>query len=296
MLLSMTGYASFTGPVSFSRAGQQGVFIELKTLNTRFFEVVVKLPSNLSSLELPITKILQEKLIRGRVYFNLRLDNKAGIIDSIAPSWSVVDQYLQATRAIKEKYNVGGDLSLAELIQLPNVLVAQESVLTAEDEQAILELVSRAADDVNKTRQQEGARLETDFDSIFKACANKIAIVEKEFDQAIAQQKEEIKQQMINHPPTADQPNQHLEELQSGLRKMDIHEEITRFKSHLASINPILSTKTPEKGKHIDFILQELLRETNTMMAKCPAYSVSAAGIEIKVSLEKAREQVQNIV
>ena len=74
----MTGYASFTGPVAFSRAGTQGVFIELKTLNTRFFEVVVKLPSNLSSLELPITKILQEKLIRGRVFFKMRLDNKAG--------------------------------------------------------------------------------------------------------------------------------------------------------------------------------------------------------------------------
>jgi uncharacterized protein (TIGR00255 family) len=77
---------------------------------------------------------------------------------------------------------------------------------------------------------------------------------------------------------------------------MDIHEEITRFASHIESVKPLLDQPVFEKGKRLDFILQELLRETNTMMAKCPSYGISSLCIDIKVELEKAREQVQNIL
>ena len=80
------------------------------------------------------------------------------------------------------------------------------------------------------------------------------------------------------------------------LKKMDIHEEITRFKSHLDGVAVFLKASTIEKGKRLDFTLQELLRETNTMMAKSSAFPISTACIDIKVELEKAREQVQNIV
>jgi uncharacterized protein (TIGR00255 family) len=77
---------------------------------------------------------------------------------------------------------------------------------------------------------------------------------------------------------------------------MDIHEEIIRFASHIDSVKPLLDKAAFEKGKRLDFILQELLRETNTMMAKCPSYDISSSCIDIKVELEKAREQVQNIL
>jgi uncharacterized protein (TIGR00255 family) len=78
---------------------------------------------------------------------------------------------------------------------------------------------------------------------------------------------------------------------------MDIQEEITRFNSHLKSVSNVFADKlVQEKGKHLDFILQELLREINTLMAKCPNFNISSIGVDIKVELEKVREQIQNIV
>ena len=87
-----------------------------------------------------------------------------------------------------------------------------------------------------------------------------------------------------------------LEDLYGVLNKIDVHEEITRFQSHLKSIDSLFANERREKGKRLDFILQELLRETNTTMAKCSNYDISSMCVDIKVELEKAREQVQNIV
>lgn len=292
----MTGYCSLTEQVPLQSAGTVSMTIEIKTLNGRFFEVVSKLPSSLGGLELPMTAILQEKLIRGRVYLSIRFDDKQNSLDVITPSWPLIDQYVQVIQAIKDKYQLSGDLVVADLVNLPNVLVAQENALTEKDGQLILALVTKAADMVLSTRIAEGNRLEKDFTRIFDSCAEKIALVEKSFKQAMEHYTELVKQALEKHtdPNT---PNVLAEELQVTLKKIDIHEEITRFKSHLASISPILQSPQIEKGKRLDFILQELMRETNTTMAKCSAaYQVSATCIDIKVELEKAREQIQNIV
>ena len=294
--MSMTGYCSLTEQVPLQAAGTVSITVEIKTLNGRFFEVVPKIPSSLSSLELPMTLLLQEKLIRGRVFLSIRFDDKQRNFDVVTPSWPLIDQYVQAIQAIKDKYKLTGDLVVADLVSLPNVLVAQENALTEQDGRVILALVAKAADMVVATRTAEGNRLEKDFEKIFASCAEKIATVEKSFKQAMEHYTELVKQALEKHTdPTT--PNLLAEELQMTLKKIDIHEEITRFKSHLASIEPILKSSQIEKGKRLDFILQELMRETNTTMAKCSAaYQVSATCIDIKVELEKAREQIQNIV
>jgi uncharacterized protein (TIGR00255 family) len=291
----MTGFYSLTEQVKLPSIGNVAVSVEIKTLNSRFFEVVAKMPSCLSYLELPLTTMLQEKLIRGRVYLNIRFDNKQNGFEVVSPSWQAIEQYLSAVKAIKAKHPVSGELSIADLIRLPNVLVAQENPLWNEDAKLLTELVAKVADIVARMRTEEGNRLEKDFAKIFKSCADKIAIVQKEFDIIINKYKEELRQAMEENSKS-EQPDPHIEELQITLRKTDIHEELTRFKSHLASVDPILNSASHEKGKRLDFILQELMRETNTMMAKCPAYQVGTVGIDIKVELEKAREQVQNIV
>lgn len=296
MLMSMTGYCSLTEQISLQCAGTISMTIEIKTLNGRFFEVVPKLASSLGSLEMPMASLLQEKLIRGKVYLNARFDDKQRSLAVITPSWSVIDQYVSATQAIKEKYKLAGELVISDLVQLPNVLVAEENALTQSDGEVILALIAKAADKVVSMRMEEGKRLEKDFQSLFALCAEKIVLVEKSFKEATAHYTELIKQALAAHTdPNA--PNVLAEELQVTLKKLDIHEEITRFRSHLESIAPILQSPNREKGKRLDFILQELMRETNTTMAKCSAaYQVSALCIDIKVALEKAREQIQNIV
>jgi uncharacterized protein (TIGR00255 family) len=291
----MTGYCSLNEQLQLSVCGAVGVTIELKTLNGRFLEVVAKLPSGLSRLEIPLSNLLQEKLLRGRVYFNMRFSDSSRTLTTMMPAWSTIDNYVQASKDIKKKYHFEQELTLVDLMQLPDVFAAQEGGLSAEDEKAILALIAKAADALMRMRKEEGERLEQDFVNIFAMCATKINDIEQASQQVVEQYKAEL-HQAIAANQHSDKPDVHIEELQVALRKIDIHEEITRFKSHLASIDPILKSPQFEKGKKLDFILQELLRETNTMMAKSPSYQVSTAGIDIKVELEKAREQIQNIV
>ena len=291
----MTGYCSLNEQVQLPHAGSVAMTIELKTLNGRFFEVVAKLPSSMSHLELPINALLQEKLTRGRVYINVRIDDKQHKLSVIEPSWYIIDQYFNATQSIKAKYNLSGELTIANLISMPDVFVSQEGALSPDDEKIVLAQVEKAAEIVMRARMEEGSRLEKDFEKIFRNCTEKIAGIESNFNEVIGGYKEQLRQ-LLSESSNAEPQNPLIDELQVILRKIDIHEEITRFKSHLASVGPVFKAAALEKGKRLDFILQELLRETNTMMAKCAVFPVSSLCIDIKVELEKAREQVQNIV
>lgn len=295
MLMSMTGYTSISEQVHLSSLGSVSVTIELKTLNARFFEVVSKIGTLLGHLEIPITSIFQEKLIRGKIYINIRFDDKTRGVGVVAPAWPVIEQYIQGARSIKEKFKLQDDVSLNTLLRLEDVFVMQETVLTDEDNNILLNLITKAVDMVVTMREAEGKHLSKDFEEIFKRCQQYIIEVEKSFQRAVEHHTKILKQLLAEQKEEEEQDTQ-IDELQTTLRKIDIHEEITRFKSHLASINSILKSTQIEKGRRLDFIMQELLRETNTMMAKCPAYEVNSTCIDIKVELEKAREQIQNIV
>ena len=295
MLISMTGYVSKNQQLALSKAGALNLTIELKSLNGRFFEVVSKLPSSFNHLEVPIAALLQEKLVRGRVYLNIKLQDVNAQLTHITPAWALIDQYMQAADAMHKRYNVAAELSVKDLMHLPDVLVAEENVLVPDDEKAILECIAQAADAVMRMRKEEGLRLEKDFEKIFEKSAQKLDQIKQAFSQESEKLKEKLKDLMAAAQPASGSISE-VDEMQNSLRRMDIHEEITRFASHLASVKPLLAAPDYEKGKRLDFIFQELFRETNTMMAKCPAFGIGAAGIDIKVGLEKAREQVQNIL
>ncbi|MBM3893292.1 DUF1732 domain-containing protein [Candidatus Dependentiae bacterium] len=311
MLVSMTGYCSKNQKISFPHAGDVHLTIELKTLNGRFFEVVNKLPSCLSHLEIVSNALLQEKLIRGRVYLNIRFVGGAGKLAQISPSWPIIEQYVQAANAIQAQYKLPGELNITEIMRMPEVFESIESPLTPDDEQVLLAALHEVLAAVVKTRHEEGIRLEKDFTAIFTRCADKLAHIKTAFAQEVANAKEKIREFVATQAAAGETtssseantpqqnnytPHNQVDEMQIALRKMDIHEEIIRFASHIESVKPLLDKAALEKGKRLDFILQELLRETNTMMAKCPSYDISSACIDIKVELEKAREQVQNIL
>jgi len=296
VLISMTGYCSKNLQITLPNAGTMQAAIEIKTLNGRFFEVVSKLPSSLSRLELIFNALLQEKLVRGRVYLSIRQQSVTGKLAQVNPSWAVIEQYVQAAKAMQQKYGLTGELSVVDVMRMPEALLADESVMTEQDEQALLAALSSVVDSVVAMRREEGARLEKDFQAIFVRCAERLAAIKAAFADEVAKAKAELNDLMQQHAAAGNEQRPEVDEMQSALRKMDIHEEIVRFASHLDSVKPLLDKATLEKGKRLDFILQELLRETNTMMAKCLSYAVSAACIDIKVDLEKAREQVQNIL
>lgn len=295
MLLSMTGFASKTASLHFAEAGDVTLAVELKSINSRFFEVVSKLPSMFNALEVKIIQQLQHKLLRGRVYLTVKFVEDGDSFENVVLSTKAVEDYLEISKKIKKNYNIAGELTLHDLLSLPNVFVTTRPNLTQKTEKLILGFIETVADDLLKTREEEGAQLEKDLRKRFKICGQEMAKIQKEAILCIERLKKDIEQKR-QHEEGDELARLQLEDAYILLNKIDVHEEITRFESHLKSVEVLLESTQTDKGKRLDFILQELLRETNTTMAKCSNFDISSHCVNIKVELEKAREQVQNIV
>jgi len=293
----MTGFGSELVTVEVAGMGRVCLAIEIKTINARFFEAACKLPNVLSALEIKLISVLQKKLLRGRVYLTVKFGEDNEVFENLEPSLKNVQAYLSAAKTINNAYGVSGELTVKDLFILPNIFVSTKTALNEEHEQLIISLVERVADRVMHTRAEEGGALRKDFNARFSACRSSIVRIGNLFEVIMANLKQAIDEKLVQYQTEpSDQLKIQLDDLYSTLNKCDIHEEITRFNSHLTAVETLLANEQVEKGKRLDFILQELLRETNTIMAKCTNYDISSVGVDIKVELEKAREQVQNII
>ncbi|MCB9493801.1 MAG: YicC family protein [Epsilonproteobacteria bacterium] len=296
MLVSMTGFCSQSVTLELEEFGTLVLSIDLKSFNTRYFEAVCKWPSIFNHLEVKVIRLLQDKLLRGRVYLSVRVEGDSSIFENIVPSLNTAKGYIQAIDKIAQHTQVSPTINMADLVRLPGVFIEQKKNLSEKDETQILQSITQVAEHLLTVRLAEGRRLQDDFEKIMVTCSSKIDQINGHFLKFMSGQKEKAKQLAGQDLDGDEQARVQRDDLFSMLNKIDIHEEIVRFKSHLTELKSFLLSEKNEKGKRIDFILQELLRETNTMMAKCSQYEISSRCVDIKVELEKAREQVQNIV
>jgi uncharacterized protein (TIGR00255 family) len=296
-LYSMTGFASKTFVLTTPSGERSSISMNLKSLNSRFFEASVKLPLGLSHLETTIIKQFKETLRRGHIYFTAYLSNANVFEGSITPAMTIIDSYMHAIDAIKDKYNLSDPTKLDHILRLPNIFSKEEQQLDEESTQQILNAVTELINKVMEDRGEEGDTLSIDL-------RNRVAIIQKEMI-SITQRAhafvEEWKKKVhatLQEIGADDNliANAQKSGLYSMLDKIDIHEEITRLNSHLDHLIAHLSSQEPEKGKRLDFTLQELGREINTIAAKCSDSTISTHAINVKVEIEKMREQIQNIV
>ncbi len=298
MIRSMTGFASKLVTLTLADdGGKVNLTINLKSLNSRFFEASCKLPHQISTLETELIKILKNKLHRGHIYLTMHIDNQNLFKGDVEPSIKVIDGYLKAIDKIKERFSLGGAITIDDLVQLPNVFSIEEQEIDDASKKLILDTVSSIADDLMTMQTHEGARLEKDMEQRLAIMEKEILLIEKASAVHMAAQKEKVQATLRELETDVSK----LAELQKNaayvmLDKIDIHEEIVRFKSHLKELNNQLKSAELEKGKRIDFILQELAREINTIAAKCSDATIGSHAINVKVEIEKTREQVQNIV
>lgn len=292
----MTGSTSKVETITLPSFGKVVIAIEIKTVNARFFEVICKIPSALSSLETSIINRLQRTLYRGKTYFVLRIVEGAASIEEIIPCIATAQAYVMAAQKIGDACKLEGRISINDLFRMPDVFAALQKELKDQDIKQIFTCIDSAIEQLQNTRLAEGTELSKDLTNIFKICRETI----NKINDASAILLRTLKKQVDQKIPLTETGDElikiQLNDLYAQLNKADIHEEITRFNSHLSSVEKLLQADTPEKGRRFDFILQELLRETNTIMSKCSNFDISSCGVEIKVQLEKAREQIQNIV
>jgi uncharacterized protein (TIGR00255 family) len=297
MIESMTGFATKTITLTKNDTSKATVSLSLKALNARFFETTCKLPYQLSNLEPAFIKLFKKRLLRGHIHFTVHIDNQSVFQEAIEPSFATVQAYVNAGEQIKKRFGVTGTLSLDTLMQLPNVFQAQEQEIDEQSKKLLLGTTEELIDLVIAARQQEGSALAADLQQRISVLKKEIAAIEIAAAALIDEQKNKVNallQEIANDESKLAEARKNA--LYAILDKIDIHEEVVRFKSHLHNLSEQLATNVVEKGKKLDFTLQELAREINTIAAKCSDAAIGTRAINIKVEIEKAREQVQNIV
>ncbi|HEV2600790.1 MAG TPA: YicC/YloC family endoribonuclease [Candidatus Babeliales bacterium] len=297
MIRSMTGFSSRVFPLVVADNNKTTLSISIKSLNSRYFEVSCKLPYQLNNLETDITKLLKSHLLRGHIYITIYASNQAFFKAAVEPSLPIIKDYLKAIEQIKQNYPISGDLSLSDLLQLPNVFATEEQSIDETTKQTIMSNITELIQELIAAEEKEGMALKKDVESRISIMEQELARIEITSGELMKTQKEKVQtavQQTIeNESMQADIQKQAAYAL---LDKMDINEEIVRFKTHLKNFITQLTSSQIEVGKRLDFTLQEMGREINTIAAKCSDATIASHAINIKVELEKSREQIQNIV
>jgi uncharacterized protein (TIGR00255 family) len=296
MLLSMTGFGSVSKEIEFTGGKSSTLSIEIKSLNSRFLEINSKICSSLSSLEIPISALAKKRLLRGKIFVLVKFIGNDPF-EEILLSSKTVKNYIDPIRALKKELNIAGELSISDIFSLPNIFQTERTEISKMDKETILVVADEAIENLLGSRRKEGESIEKDLVKIFEFCQKRLSCLKNLFDKFMTQKKDELKE-LIKKVNDGDQESESkIGECYDLINKIDINEEIVRFENHLSFAKTFIRDDSSiEKGKRFEFLQQELYREINTIGAKCSNSEISAIAVDLKVELEKIREQVQNSV
>lgn len=295
---SMTGYASLRG----STKEQLGFTLSIKSVNHRFLDLQFRMPSLCDGLEMQLRRVLKEKLRRGHVDVTLQLERKANAqVQLNAP---LLDAYLRAFREASAEHDLTGEPDLNSILRLPGLMVADSSLneeaLEGLDE-AVLALIDELIVRLNDGRAKEGEALVAELRRSMQrleAAAAEVAELRSEVRQTLFDRLRTRLAELTENTSVTEE--RLLAEAAVLAEKSDVEEEIVRLRTHIGHFVALLDAGG-ELGKRLDFLLQELNREANTMLSKTSSASgtnglrITELGLEMKAEIEKAREQVQNL-
>jgi uncharacterized protein (TIGR00255 family) len=286
MIRSMTAFARVEGPA----AGQDLVW-ELKSVNHRYLEVSPRLPEQFRDLDNAVREKCRQRLSRGKVEVTLRPGGGEST-ESLTLDEDLVRQLSELTRRVGDIVQHPGTVSPLELLRFPGVLAAAPQDRESQS-RAALALLDQALDRLLATREREGAALR-------RLVADRLSGVSEQAGQvrqALPGIREELRERLRRRVQEVSQsadPDRLEQELVFMAQKMDVDEELDRLDTHVAEVSRILD-EGGTVGRRLDFLMQELNREANTLASKSVSSTTSAAAVELKVLIEQMREQIQNI-
>lgn len=301
-IFSMTGFGTSEGAI-----GDQKYRVEVKALNHRFLDLKVRIPRELSGAELPLRAALQARFARGAI--DLKVDrvsdgNGNSVAASVTPNLSLAKHYSEALRAIQKATGASGDIRAADLASFPEVLSRQSTEMTAEEAWKKLEpLVSKALDGLAEMRKHEGSSLAKILTDASVDLETKITQLRAKRKQVAGKYPERIREKVkgiFEMYPLSEANLQAVlesrisQELAMLADRTDIEEELVRFQGHLDHLRKVLK-EGGQVGRKLDFVIQELGREINTLGNKAQDFSMSEEVVAVKVKLEQLREQVMNL-
>jgi len=294
-IYSMTGFAR----VQVRVQDQLSYSLSVKSVNHRFLDVQLRLPSGLDALEMELRKVLKESLVRGHVELSLSVDRagqqKAGY------NRELVAGYVAAFNAARDEFGLNGEPELNAILRLPGALQNENrgeedlAVLSASVVQEIAGLLAQ----LNTMRAREGEALEAILHSTLNRLSEAtdgVAALRPEIEQRY---EERLAQRLISATGTEFNRQRLLEEVAVLVERTDIAEELARMHTHIGHFRELLAGGG-ELGKKLDFLLQEMNREANTLLSKTGGVGgkgtrITELGLAMKAEIEKAREQIQNL-
>ena len=291
MALSMTGFGK--GEAS---GGGRSFVVEIKSVNHRFCDISVKMPRAFSSLEERIRQAVANRVSRGKIDVFVSYAESGERERAVSVDIGLARAYIESAETLKSRFDVNGELNLATLIRMPDLFRIDEAV---PDEDEIWELLAPATDaalvKLTAMRAREGSKLISDVSEKLEALKSLLAQAESRAPLVVDDYRTRLNARLAELLGTnIPDENRVAAEIAMYADKCCIDEEITRFKSHLAQAGACCGTGGPV-GRKLDFILQEINREINTIGSKANDLYINERVVEMKSEAEKIREQIQNL-
>ena len=287
MIYSMTGYASVSRDI-----GLAILHLELKSVNSRYFDINFRLAEELRFLEMPLRELISARVSRGKIECRASLTSSTAVPRELAPNEALLAQLSKLQETVRANLPHAAPLSVAEALRWPGVLADQE--LPQETLQAeFMALAATALDEFLATREREGAKLAKMIGERVVRMRELLTQAAPLLPVALAEYQERLAAKL--REALANQDEERIrQELGLYATRIDVAEELTRLTAHLGEVERVLG-KGGAAGKRLDFLMQELNREANTLASKSVSSAISGIALEQKLLIEQMREQIQNL-
>jgi uncharacterized protein (TIGR00255 family) len=291
MVRSMTG---------FGRAGSQSdtrrVTVEIRSVNHRYFDFGSRMPNSLAPLEPRIRERVRRNLTRGKVHVSAVLEDHSDPSIALRVNDEIAQRYQQIAQEVRARFGIRGELSLEAFLALPELLERETEELAEEQAWKLLApTLDAALADYQAMRIREGEAMARDLRVRLSTIEEVVAQVEERVPQVVAQIRERLAERIAQISQDAEFNQQRLEsEIVLFADRTDVTEECVRLRSHIDQFGQCITDAQPA-GRRLNFLLQEMNREINTIGSKSQDIQISQAVIRAKEEIEKIREQVQNI-
>ena len=288
MILSMTGFAAKQLELPHGTLS-----VELRAVNHRYLDLQLRVPEELRTSEPMIRDVFSGRVLRGKIECRININLREGTANSLQLDSTFLQQLINLSNEVKHYAPHAKDLRIGELLRWPGVLVSE--VFSVETlQQHTLSLLHAALTDFIASRAREGEKLASFLMERLEKMDSLIADIRPHLPGIIAQYEAKLKQRFLEALSTIDD-ERIRQEIVLFAQKIDIEEELGRLMTHLSEVRRIVTSHDQGVGKRLDFLMQELNREANTLGSKSVSIETSQLSIALKVLIEQMREQVQNI-
>ena len=303
---SMTGFAQAKGEIrqngdvpaaTAASSTRLGFTLSLKSVNHRFLDLHFRLPSGSDSLEMQLRRLLKEKIARGHIEVSLSLDRSTS--ENFSLNRELISGYIAAFRAAATEFSLVTEPDLNAVLRIPGALDVANGNMDAEIESAVMASVGEALDRLNEMREEEGRGIVRELRERMTHLDQAAKSVQLQRRAVLHNYAERLQSRLQELLGSSIERERILQEAALLVDRSDIQEEIVRLETHVQHFLGLLD-QGGEIGKKLDFLLQEMNREANTLLSKTSglageALKITEAGLAMKSEIEKSREQVQNL-